>query len=107
MSQLEGVLSRRVRFLARPELVVHDPPTPEDLQAEQIIQDILDMYGSSEKLGLIKWGQQEVEWVIPNRLPAVRAVGGIFHGLKAIKSIAAVERRDWERANAYASENGH
>jgi hypothetical protein len=98
-----NVLRRRVRFLARPELVVHEQPTSEDLEAERIIKAILLMYGSSEEIRVIKWGQQQVEWVMPDRLPAIRTAGGVFHGLEAIKRIAAVERRDWQRAEAQDS----
>jgi hypothetical protein len=98
-----NVLSRSIRFLARPELVVHETPTPADEEAERIIRDIASMYGSPDDITVIKWGKRaQVQWVLPSKLPALRTVGGIFHGLEAIKDIATVEKRDWERANRYS-----
>src|SRR4051794_18545578 len=96
-----NVLKRLIYFLAQPQLVIHEPPTPDDLEAEKIMRSILEMYGSQDELQIIKWGNQEVDWVMPDRLPAVRTVGSIFHGLSAIRHVAAVERKDWEGAQAY------
>lgn len=98
-----NVLQRLVRFLACPELVIHKNPTAEDREAEKIIRKIVEMYGHPEELKIIKWGEQQVDWVMPDRLPALKTVGSIFHGLSAIKGIAKAEQHDWERAQAYKS----
>jgi hypothetical protein len=97
------ILNRTVRFLAQPELVIHETPNTDDLEAIEIMRSILEMYGvSSDELTVVKWGSQPVDWVLPDKLPAVRTVGSVFHGLRAIKRIATVERQDWEGARAYA-----
>jgi hypothetical protein len=93
-------LTRLVRFLARPELVIHKQPTAEDLEAEKIMLSVVEMYGSADELKVIKWGEEQVEWVIPDQLPALKTVGSIFHGLNSIRRIAAAEKHDWERAQA-------
>lgn len=97
----QNVLTRLVRFLARPELVVHTDPTTEDLEAEKIMRGVVEMYGAPEQLRVIRWGDQEVDWVMPDRLPALKTIGSVFHGLSAIRRIAEAEKHDWKRAQAY------
>ena len=98
------ILNRTVRFLAEPELVIHEPPTKDDLEAIELMKSILEMYGvPSTELTVVKWGAQKVDWVLPDNLPALRTVGSVFHGLGAIKRIAAVERKDWEGVRAYTN----
>jgi len=99
----QDILKRTVRFLAQPELVIHECPTSEDQEATKILEEILVMYGDGEELKIIKWGPERVEWVLPDRLPAVRTVGGIFHGLHEIKKFAAIERDDWKNVEAYGT----
>jgi hypothetical protein len=97
-----NVLSRLTCFLGQPELMTHREPTAEDLEAKQIIQEIVDMYGTPNDLRVSAWERQpDADWVQPDKLPALRTAGGIFYGLEAIKSIAAVERKEWRRAWEY------
>lgn len=93
----EDILNRPVQFLLKPQLVVHTKPTRDDLEAEKLVREALTAYYPNTQLEVIKWGQQEIDWVIPGSLPALRTVGSLLHGLAEIRAVVQIE--DEQRAS--------
>ena len=101
------ILGRPRSLLSRPQLVVHQTPTPDDEKAERLLREFCEHLSPDTHLQVLRWkgwgdkSSAEIEWAEPNSLPALKASGQLFFGLDQIAKLLQLERDELESLRAY------